>query len=225
MYPHNFSGGNMAALTFFLATSPSKKNLTRDEIEFLLLDLLHEQHILLPVAIFVGRARTEVRGDKYKTAAKEGRLLQASHYIIPNEPEIMLNLVEDITQEKTYSPETLWYHGDNEAAFVKALHRAPLRERDGCFCFPFLSQYLADYCGWDRGAVLYTLAHPFRIDFMNILDTTALPLIDYPVSDFFTLSSFCASGFPDTADNPLKPILQRFFGFDLDMKQTADLWL
>jgi len=214
----------MAALTFFLATSPARKFLTREEIEALLLELLHEQHILLPAAIFVGKARNEPRGDEFDSAAKEGTLPQASQYIIPNAPESMLHLTEIITEEKKISPETLWYYGGDEAAFVEALRRAPLRKRDICFCFPSLSHYLSSSCGWDRGAVLYTLTHPFPADFMDILDTTALPLIDYHVSDFFTLSSFCMGRFPDTANNLLKPTLQRFFGPDLEMKQTDDLY-
>jgi len=103
------------------------------------------------------------------------------------------------------------------------LRRAPIREHDVCFCFPSLSPYLSDHCGWDQGATLYTLTHPFHIDFMDILGTTALPLIDYPASDFFTLSSFCLGGFPDTTDHPLAPILQRAFGPDCMMRQTSDL--
>ncbi|HEY7419539.1 MAG TPA: hypothetical protein VH593_30435 [Ktedonobacteraceae bacterium] len=214
----------MAAFTFFLATSSTKKMLTREEIEALLLELLREQHVLLPAAILVGKAHSEVRGNEFATAMKKGTLLQASHYIIPNAPESMLQLVEAIVEEKKMSPETLWYYGDDEATFVEALRRAPLRERDICFCFPFLSHYLSDACGWDQGAILYTLTHPFPVDFIDILGTAALPLIDYHVSDFFTLSSSCLGSFPDTANNPLKPILQHFFGPDLDMKQTDDLY-
>lgn len=51
----------MALPTYFLATSPTKKMLTIDEVEVLLLELVHEQHLLFPAAIFVDRARNEVR--------------------------------------------------------------------------------------------------------------------------------------------------------------------
>ena len=38
----------MALPTYFVATSPTKKLLSRDEVEALLLELLHEQHLLWP---------------------------------------------------------------------------------------------------------------------------------------------------------------------------------
>ena len=192
----------MAALTFFLATSPSKMMLTRDEIEALLLDLLHKQYLLFPAAIFVGNACNEVRGEEWDIAAKEGTLLQASQYIIPNEPESMLRLGKNCIYEKKNSPETLWYYGDDETAFVKALRSIPFRESDICFCFPFLSHALSHDCGWDQGVAFYALTHPFSVDFMDMFDTTALPLMNYPISDFFVASSFCGGGFSNMGKQP-----------------------
>ena len=60
----------MAALTFFLATSPSKNKLTTEEIASLMLELLHEQHIRLPAAIFIGSAQNEARGKAYDRATR-----------------------------------------------------------------------------------------------------------------------------------------------------------
>jgi hypothetical protein len=55
---------------------------------------------------------------------------------------------------------------------------------------------------------------------MDVFDTTARPLIDYQVFDFFTLSSLCGGSFSDTVQHPLKSILEQVFGNDLDMQQT-----
>ncbi|GLV59785.1 hypothetical protein KDH_66090 [Dictyobacter sp. S3.2.2.5] len=185
-----------------------------------MLALLKEQHICSPAAIFVGNAQNEARGEAYDQAAREGTLVQASQHIIPNAPESMLRLTRDVIDGKEQHAETLWYCGDDVAAFLQALRQLPLREKDICVCFPFLSNALAHDCGWDKGAVLYALTQPYVIDFMDVLDTTARPLIDYPVSDFFTLSSFCAGGFSDEEHNALEPLLQRYWSFDLDLKQT-----
>ncbi|MDQ2903643.1 MAG: hypothetical protein ABI456_04450 [Ktedonobacteraceae bacterium] len=215
----------MAALTFFLATSPSKKTLSLNEMETLLLALLHDRHISLPAAIFVGAARNEARGEELETARKEGTYPQAGHSIIPNGPGSMLSVVEALTEGQEMALETLWYYGDNEAAFVEALRRLPLRERDVCFCFPSLDHELSEATRWaDEGAVLYALTRPFPIDFMDTFSADAAPVIDYPVSDYFTLSSFSGGGFPHSADHPLKPLLQQCFGPDLEMKQTRDRW-
>ncbi|GHO89159.1 hypothetical protein [Dictyobacter formicarum] len=210
----------MAALTFFLATSPSKNKLTEKEIEALILALLREQHIRLPAAIFVGSAQNEVRGEAYDRAAHGGMLIQASQHVIPNAPETMLRLARNVIDGKEKHAETLWYCGDDVSAFLQALHRLPWREKDVCFCFPFLSDALSHDCGWDCGAVLYALTQPYVIDFMDVLDTTAHPLINYPASYFFTLSSFCAGGFSNEEHNPLEPLLQRYWSFNLDLKQT-----
>lgn len=213
----------MSLFTFFLATSQAQKRLTRDEIESLILALLHEKHLLFPSAIFVGEARNEVRGEAFDTAVKEGTLLDAAHVIIPNDPMAMLDLTKDLAKGGESPIETLWYYGNDEIAFREALRRLPLRERDACFCFPSLSHYLAEECGWYEGAVIYVLARPFPLDFMHVLFTTALPLIDYPVSDCLTFSSRIGGGFPNLESNPLRQILQRYFGPDLEMKETADL--
>ena len=77
---------------------------------------------------------------------------------------------------------------------------------------------------WGEGAALYLLSRPFPLDFMDVLTTDALPLIDYEVTDYFTLASSALGRFADLAHNPLQPILERSFGPDLDMKQTGDLW-
>lgn len=210
----------MAVVTYFLATSPSKKRLTIDEIESLILELLHEEHLFLPAAILVGSARNEVRGEAFYKASKEGNYLRADQYIIPNAPGSMVALATDTIEEQKPAPETLWYYGDDEAAFIDALRSVPLRERDICFCFPYLSDYLVDSCDWDWGAALYALTQPLPIDFIDAFYATPAPLIDYNASDFFALSSSVGGLFPDFRNNPLKPILQRAFGPDLDMEQT-----
>jgi hypothetical protein len=210
----------MAALTFFLATSPTKKHLSRDDVESLIVELLHEGHVKLPAAIFVGEALNEPRGEQFDLAAKEKTLPQASQFIIPNAPENMLNIARNMAERKKGSADTLWWFGEDETAFLEAFRSVPYREKDLCVCFPFLSDYLYDECGWNGGAVIYILTRPFFIDFMDVFDTTARPLIDYQVFDFFTLSSLCGGSFSDTVQHPLKSILEQVFGKDLDMQQT-----
>jgi hypothetical protein len=73
-------------------------------------------------------------------------------------------------------------------------------------------------------ALISGASRPYPLDFMDVLTTDALPLIDYEVTDYFTLASSALGRFADLAHNPLQPILQRCFGTDLDMKQTGDLW-
>ena len=208
----------MAALTYFIATSHVAKRLSFEELESFVLDLLREQHLYLPAAIFVGEARNELRGNAYDVTSKTNDIFRASECIIPNAPDAMLHLTKKMAEGKVLYADTFWFFGDDERAFGEALRRIPFTEKDCCICFPYLNQNLSD-CGW-YGAAIYVLRHPFFIDFMDVFDITALPLIHYNVSHFFTLSSLVGGGFPDKVYNPLRPILERYFGPELDMKQT-----
>lgn len=208
----------MAALTFFIATATSPKRFSREDLETFILKLLHEEHVCLPAVIFVGPARNALCDENIDAVNEDAKLFRPSEYVIPNAPETMLGLAEYIVQGKWKSAETLWYFGDNEPAFKEALRRVPFEEKDCCICFPCLNQYLSN-CAW-FGAAIYVLTQPFSIDFMDVFDTTARPLLDYPTAHFFTLASFRGGAFSDVANNPLKPLLERYFGPELDMRQT-----
>jgi hypothetical protein len=222
----------MAAITFFLATSSTQKRRGLDELISFTRDLLDAGHVRLPAAIFTGEASNsnEQHGENDRLAANEGRLSDASYRIIPNDPFSMLRLTQELADapEAERSARGVWYVGQDEPAFLAALHQVRLREHDICVCFPALSPALspalAQDCGWDEGAAIYLLRRPFPLDFPDVLlPRQTLPLIDYQVADFFTLTSSVSGRFPDTATNPLRPMLQRYFGPDLDMKQTVDL--
>lgn len=210
----------MAALTFFIATSSSPKRFSTEELESFIQELLHEQYVHLPVAIFVGPARNALRNEDLDAVNEDARLFRPTEYIIPNAPETMLRLVDEFAQGRKEPSETLWYYGDDELAFRDALHHVPFAETDCCICFRRLNHYLSD-CGW-YGAVIYILTRPFPVDFMDVVDTIADPLLSYPTAYFFTLASFSGGSFPDATNNPLKRLLTSYFGPELDMKQTWD---
>jgi hypothetical protein len=88
----------VAAVTFFLATSFTQKQLSRDDLLSCVRDLLQERLLQLPAAILQGTAANEVRGERYRAAAKARTLLRASDWIIPNEPIAMLRLARDLAQ-------------------------------------------------------------------------------------------------------------------------------
>jgi len=166
----------------------------------------------------VGEAQNEPREEEWEAATANKTLIQASEYIIPNAPENMIRLAEHMAEQKGTIAQTLLYSGKDETTFRKALHSLPFETKDCCICFRRLNAYLTN-CGW-YGAAIYTLTRPFAADFMDIIDTSASPLIHYETTSYFTLASLSGGQFPDLANNPLKPILERYFGPDLDMKQT-----
>lgn len=208
----------MAALTFFIATSPTPKQFSLEELETFIQGLLQERHVLLPAVIYVGRTRNDVRDENIEAVNEYYTTHSPTEYIVPNAPETMHNLTEDIAEGKWGLVETLWYFGENEVDFMSALRRVSFGDSNCCICFPYLDRHLLDN-GW-RGAAIYRLSKPFPIDFMDIFDTTAHPLIDYPTANYFTLHSVVGGKFSHVAHNPLEPLLIRYFGSDLDMKQT-----
>jgi hypothetical protein len=138
----------MAAITFFLATSASRKRLSRQELRSCPGDLLREGHLQLPAVILQGTAASEVRGDAYTAASQAGTLLDPADCIIPNEPIAMLRLAQALREgfEEERAVATLRYYGRDKTAFFEALEQVALHEQDVCICFPRLNPYLDREC-------------------------------------------------------------------------------
>lgn len=208
----------MAALTFFIATSMIPKQFSLEDLKTFIVGLLHEEQVQFPAVIFVGPARNALCDENLEAVNEDASIYRPTDYIIPNAPETMLNLARNIVEGKWKSAETLWYFGDSESAFISALKRVPLKDLSCCLCFPYINQRLSG-AGW-YGAAIYLLNKPFPIDFMDVFDTTARPLLDYPTAHYFTLASFVGAAFSDLENIPLKSLLRQYFGLGLDMKQT-----
>lgn len=207
----------MACVTYFIATSSSGKELSKEELSAFINDLLEDEFVFLPAAILVGEARNEVRTDEDDTTIVPVNL-DGRQYIIPNAPDNMLYVVEKFSEEDYPSADTLWFYGDDEQAFFEALDHMPFQEKDICICFPYLDENLQYH--WNKGAAIYALTRPFATDFIDPIGTEACPLIDYDVAQFFALCSHYGGTFPSVIDNPLHPLFLRYFGPDLEMQQT-----
>lgn len=200
----------MSVLTYFLAASDASETLNAKEVEAFVTDLLREQMVRFPAAILVGEARNMT---SVHWAGHADYWAYANTYIVPNEPESMLDYVE----EKNPSSGLLWYRGSDEQVFFDMLKQLPLGEKDCCICFPGIHEQLTQM-GWN-GATIYLLTHPFPMEFCDPIGTDLVTLVDRPLAHYFILSSLIGGGMGQE-ENPLEPILKRYFGPHLLTRET-----
>ncbi len=205
----------MTYVTYFMAAPAEGKDLSLRHLEMLATDILQEGWARLPATIFVGGVAYGPRytdKDEDAESSWEGFTnfyrLVAPHFIVPNDPDTMAGT--------RHATDLIWYDGADEHAYLEALHRVPLGKQNVCLCFLNLSPKLQPQS--KRVAAIYFLTRPAFIDFVEPQGYDASRLIHRGVTFFFTLSGH----FPDLANNPLKPVLERSFGTDLEMAQTPD---
>jgi hypothetical protein len=213
----------MAIVTHFMVTSASGKRLALQDLETLAAHLVREGWVRFPAAILVGGVAYEPRYTDKETDGEsswEGfsnfSRWVAPHFIVPNDPTTM---VYNLTQKRC-AADLVWYDGSDEHAYRAALHRVPFQEQNVCLCFPNLDARLRAQ-RWE-GAVIYALTRPALIDFVEPSGYDASRLIHRGVTLFLTLYSRFAGRFSDLANNPLRAVLERSFGPDLEMAQTLD---
>lgn len=215
----------MALMSHFIATPAPGKTPALPELEGLIVDLLHSGSVQLPSALFIGETRYEPRYTEEEDAEENAESIDeeirafhkiASQYIIPNAPEDMIHLVT----QKRFSPEIFWAYEKDEKAFLEALHRVPFGQQNVCISFPFLAPPLQQ-CGW-AGAVIYVLTRSAFIDFIHPTAYEPIRLIDREIACFFTLASFNGGSFSSSeAKKLLLPSLEKYFGDDVEMAETA----
>ncbi len=199
----------MAILSYLIAASPLQKSVDRQKLEAVIGELLHEQLLAFPIAIFVGEARNDV---------DSGEDDHCWEYIIPNRPDSMLNVMENLLEGNVglSVPPHVWYYGDDETAFKRIFEIIPFGEQDCCLCFAANQAQLA---GWD-GAVIYALTHPFPMEFMDPIHSEYKQLLKQPFAHY--LSLYCSRGlWMEKDENPLKPVLQSYFGSDMILAQSV----
>lgn len=212
----------MAIATYFMAAPAPGKDLTLPDLETLAADLLQHEWVRLPGAILVGGVAYEPRytdidedertsHSRWEGLANFSRWVEP-HFIVPNRPGLIERKASDL----------IWYKGDEKRAYLEALHGVPFGEQTICLCFDKLAAQLKE-SRWGTAAIC-VLTQPAFIDFVEPHGYDAARLIHRGVTFFFTLSSNAAGRFPDLEDNPLKPVLERSFGIDLEMAQTPDTY-
>jgi hypothetical protein len=173
-----------------------------------MLDLLHEQLVSLPAAIFVGTAHENPDGYYWSTDA-------AYTSILPNSPGSMIELLEEYAGAS--SVETLWYDGDDEATLREALACLPFGEKDICICFDLvLENGERGRSRYGEGVVLYALARPFPVHYEAHKSSFQHDLAHFVV--FYTsLGRNLQSVKP-----ALQPLLERCFGTQLLLEESTD---
>lgn len=209
----------MTYATYFMAAPAEGKECSFHHLEMLATDLLQEGWVRLPATIFVGGVAyeprytprvpyEEVEEDPFWQGLTTFGEHVAPNFIVPNAPEAMAG--------GRHAADLIWYEGADEHVYLETLHRVPLEDQNVCLCFPHLSPRLQPRR--QGGAAIYWLTRPALIDFVEPHGYDAARLLHRGVTLFFTL----VGHFPDLADNPLKPVLERAFGPDLEMAQTPD---
>lgn len=218
----------MAIVTHFLAAPAPRKALSVYDLELLVEELLQEELLHLPGAIYVGGVGYEPRFDDpawYDDDDKEEKMFGAlsafeaevneHNYIVANDP---IHMIARAKREQNGS----WYTSEEKQAFLEALHRTPFGQQNVCLCFPHLGPQLQTLLQYWDGAAIYALTQPAFIDFVEPNGYGSSRLLERGLAHFFTMVSLRAAGYPDLVNNPLTPALRRCFGADLALAQTWD---
>ena len=211
----------MTHADYFMATPAEGKECSFSHLERLATDLLQGGWVRLPARIFVGGVAygprytprvpyEDLDEDPFWQGFTAFYKLVAPNFIVPNAPEAMTGA--------DHAPGLIWYEGADEHAYLETLHRVPFGEHNVCLGFPNLSPHLQPRR--QGGVAIYLLTRPALIDFVEPQGYDAARLIHRGVTLFFTL----VGHFSDLANNPLKPVLERAFGTDLEMAQTPDTY-
>lgn len=124
------------------------------------------------------------------------------------------------TERERFSLETFWAYEKKKRALLKALHRIPFEEQNICICFPYPGLPLLR--GHWAGAAIYVLTHPAFIDFCHPTTYEPIRLIDREISCFFTLASYRGGRFAsEEVRDVLQPMLEKYFGDDVEMAETS----
>lgn len=199
----------MAVFCHLVGTS--EKILDFEEFKAFVMDLLHEQFVAMPTAIFVGEARENPDGYYWSTDA-------AYSAILPNSPGSMIELLEEY-EDTSSTVETLRYDGDDETAFSEALSRVPFGEKDICICFdlpadPNIQGKRTSRYG--EGVAIFALTHPFPVHYEARKSSFQRDLTHFIV--FYT-----SLGREILHIKPaLRPLLERYFGADPLLGESID---
>ncbi len=198
----------MAVFCHLVGASASGKQLEFAAFEAFVLDLLHDQRVSLPAAIFVGTARENPDGYYWSTDS-------AYTSILPNSPGSMIELLEEY--EDASAVETLWYDGNDEATLREALARVPFGKKDICICFDLvLESGERGRSRYGEGVVLYALARPFPIRYEARKSSFQRDLAHFVV--FYTsLGRNLQSVKP-----VLQRLLERYFGTQSLLEESTD---
>jgi hypothetical protein len=203
----------MAIHTHFIAASASGKPFHFQKLQSFLRDLLREDIVRMPVALFVGDAQNDPQGAFWGSK-------YASHAIVPNSPGSMLELGE----EEEFPIETFRYYGEEEELFFATLQAVPFAEKNCCICFDTLGLQWSEE-SWE-GAVIYILVRPMLIHFPNSFGSPSLCTPIHHGLDHFFIMYSSTGALVENAFTTLKPliapVLERYFGSDLIMEQAME---
>ncbi len=198
----------MAVFYHLVGASTSEKQLGFVEFQQCVQDLLNEQLIKFPAAIFVGDAQANPDGYYWSTDA-------AYTAILPSSPGSMIELLEEY--EDSSSVETLCYDGNDAAAFRAALERVPFGKKDICLCFDLvLPDGGRGSSRYGEGAVIYALARPFPVQYAALKSTFQRELSQFVV--FYT--SLGRNLRP--MKSGLQQVLERYFGQEILLAESVD---
>jgi hypothetical protein len=198
----------MAVFCHLVGASSSGKQLEFAEFKEFLFDLLHEELVALPAAIFVGDACENPEGYYWSTDA-------AYTSILPNSPGSMIELLEEYGEIS--SVETLWYDGDDEATLKEALARVPFGKKDICVCFDLvLEDGERGSSRYGEGVAIYALRRPFPVHYEALKSS-----FRYDLSQFVVC--YTSLGRNILSMKPLlKRVLERYFGEALLLEESLD---
>lgn len=198
----------MAIHTHFIAAAVPGKPFHFEKLRSFIEELLREDIIRMPAAIFVGDAQNDL--DMLPWQSK-----YASHFIVPNSPGSMLELGD----KDDFPDDIYWYYGDDTESFFASLQTVPFGEKDCCICFYAFGQPWSDEY-WE-GAVVYTLVRPMPVQFQDYGRSIAF---DRELDHYFVMYSSTGSQveYTNVSYKPLiVPVMERYFGSDLIMAEVV----
>jgi hypothetical protein len=211
----------MAIFGHLVGASAAGETLSFEAFEALVMALVHEKLVAFPAAIFVGEASDNPDGQYWSTDSAYDKLL-------PNSPGSMIALLEEYGGDAS-AVATLWYDGDDEAAFREALRSLPFGEKDICVCFDLYPKSIGNQSMYSRsgdGVVVYALARPFLVQYEArsrrvAAEAARKTLFQRDLAHYVVFYTSVGSHISDVKPT-LQPLLTRYFGPDLLLEEAIE---